>query len=339
MKWTSIARTDVRSIIDKYQLYDRQVEINRIKMRGAGAPCTCYYNSALTFYGTAPLELTRCYCWDEQSASPRRDHFLCMGTGYLSGYQKYGYNETVISTPSIANDGITIDNNIVIQNERFILSGSTTSGNIVTSKIPLTYFKGVDRFIVMDAIDPVDNRVEYFYTVDDEEWSQISMSPYSETRLGNKEGSLNSFNIDENSEFIRFKITLRKRYAHSMTPRFNSIRFRFRNNINISNVDPRFSINKPAFLACREQTGIEVVQGEYGWKTVLPLKWWVLPGVTLRNGDIIEFLQGSFASRKYEVQKLYPHVHGPSLKILHQEFETTLIRDNKDIISAIDLLS
>ena len=103
-------------------------------------------------------------------------------------------------------------------------------------------------------------------------------------------------------------------------------------------MDPRFNIQIPAFLAAREQVVMEVKQGEYGWSTTRPMRWWVLPETHVEEGDILMFLQGEFEDQKYEVQNLTEHTHGPDLQVLHRDFESAYLRDNKDLIRIVDLL-
>lgn len=349
MRWGNPFRVDPRSVIDKYQIYNRVLNRNRAKMRGAGSPCTLFRNSAITLYGTAPEGLTKCYCWDksgdsdndtEVNSQPRRDHFLCMGTGYLEGYEKYGYETFVISTPSslsFSSSDIMIGNDSKGEPNRIIISGSTLSESIETENFPLTNFQEVDYFLAKDKVDKDTNRINYYYSIDDgNSWIEIIMIDYDSTKLGNRQSS--GFYLPIGTTQIKFKVELQKNGNSSPSPRFNSIRFRYRNHVNIYDMDPRFEIHIPAFLAAREQVTLEITQGEYGWKTTRPLRWWVLPEANIEEGDVIQFLQGEFANQKYEVQNLTQHTHGPDLQVLHRDFESAFLRDNKDIIRVVDLL-
>lgn len=338
MKWTNPIRVDVRGVIDKHQLYYRQINVNRAKMRGSGTPATYFRNTGLTFYGTAPKNAVKCYCWGTgtDKENPDRTHALCMGTGYLSGYQKYGYEEIVISTPST----LTKSSNILIsEQKKFVISGSVTSTSetIETETFTLSNFIEAERILAADATDLDQNRIEYYYSVDDGPWTQFTFEPYSTTRLGNKRAV--GISLNEGSETIKFRITLRKRTGTSLSPRFNSFRFRYRNQLNLNEIDNTCSkIEIPAFLTCREQGPIIVEQSEFGWKTHQPFQWWVLPEAHIENSDIIMFLQGEFANQKYEVQELTPYAHGPNLIVTHRQFKTSFIRDNKDIVPTVEFL-
>lgn len=337
MRWSNPVRVDIRGVIDRHQLYYRQININRAKMRGAGTPATYYRNTAITFYGTPPKDAIKCYCWGEgtDKEQPNRSHPLCMGTGYLSGYQKYGYEELVISTPS----NVTKSTNVVISDKnKFIISGSVTSiqETITTEVFQLSNFYGVDRLLVADAIEPDQNRVDYYYSVDGSPWVQLTFETYSSTRLGNKQAT--NFSLYANPKTIQFRIILRKRVASAQSPRFNSLRFRYRNQLSLLEIDSIHKIEIPAFLTSREQGPIVVEQGEFGWKTTQPFQWWVLPEAHIENGDIITFLKGEFKDQKYEVQELTPYTHGPEMIVTHRQFKANFVRDNKDIVPAIEFL-
>jgi hypothetical protein len=318
-------------------------------MRGAGSPCTLFRNSAITLYGTAPEGLTKCYCWSksgdddeaiEINSQPKRDHFLCMGTGYLAGYEKYGYETLVVSTPSdltYSSSNILIANDSKGEPDRIIISGASQIESIETENFSLTNFQDVDLFLVKDRTDGDVNQINYYYSTDNGgAWTEITMIDYSETRLGNRQSS--GFSLPEGTTQIKFKIELRKNGATSPSPRFNSIRFRYRNHVTLYEMDPRFEIDIPAFLAAREQVTLEINQGEHGWKTTRPIRWWVLPEAQIEEGDIVQFLQGEFEDQKYEIQNLIQHTHGPDLQILHRNFESAFLRDNEDILRITDLL-
>ena len=349
MKWSNPFRVDPRSVIDKYYLYNRIINRNRAKMRGAGSPCTLFRNSAITLYGTAPEGLTKCYCWNKSGddnettqivSQPRRDHTLCMGTGYLEGYGKYGYESIIISTPS--NLTFSSSNIIVAQDskgepDRINISGSSLIESFETENFTLDNFQGIDHFIVRDSVDKDTNKINYYYSINDGiTWVPILMIDYNETRLGNRESS--EFNLPPGTLQIKFKVELERRNSSSPSPRFNSFRFRYQNHISIYEMDPRFEIHIPAFLAAREQVTLEIKQGEFGWNTTRPMMWWVLPEAHVESGDVIMFLQGEFQDQKYEIQNLIQHTHGPDLQVLHRNFESAFLRDNKDIIRIVDIL-
>lgn len=339
MRWTSRQRTEIRGVIDKFQIYDHVISMLRTKMRGAGTPCTLFSNSAISFYGTAPEHLTKCYCWGNQENQPNRSHFLCLGTGYLEGYQRYGYEEIVVSTPStVTKDASVITTQVSGDPEVYfvISSPSVTQGIITTQSLSLTRCRAFDRFIVNDSTNSAQNSIRYYYTIDNNTWIEIPMTTYNTNKLGTRQGT---FTLPQGTESIKFRIVLQKRYANSPSPKFNSLRFRYRNQKTLVEMDPKFDINEAAFLACREQQTIEVKQGAQGWETVRPLRWWTLPEVAIKDGDLIKFLTGFMSNQFYEVQSTTPHLHGPTTKLLHTSFESEYIRDPNDVIKIINLLS
>jgi len=351
MRWTAPHRyPDIRRTIDKYGLYNRTLTLLRAKMSGAGSPCTYWKNDSLTIYGTYNPNLTRCYCWKktegteiavtQEQSSPTKDHFLCMGTGMLGGYQKYGYTEIVFSTPStytVSAAALTVGNDTNGQPDKFMLSGTTTSASIDTQNYTLTNFKDINHFIVKESTDTNANRIEYFYSIDNgSTWAQITMIAYTSTRLGNKQAS--GFTLPVGTTQIKFRATFKKKTATSTSPLLNSIRFRYRNQPTLVELDTRFDVEIPSFLTCREQVTTEMNETKEGLKTTRPMRWWVLPEAYVKNTDIIMFLQGVFRNEKYEVQNLVNHTHGPDLQVLHRSFESAFLRDRYDIIRIHDIL-
>jgi len=342
MQWTQRARTDIRGVIDKFDIYGRVLAESRQKIRGAGAPCTYYENMSITYYGTAPKNATKCYCWDSQQTAPDRSHFLCLGTGYLEGYQKYGYKEHTLSTPSTF---FAKDPAIIKTGDRggvYALSSNTLlQADITFDKIMLHNFYEVDRFFVKQQEDLSINEVQYFFTIDDITWIRIPIAAVIGNTLADFVGTLSVFSIiTPLTAWIKFRVRFRKRFATSASSQFNSIRFRYRNQLRLSDTDARYKyITIPSFLAAREQQTIEVTQSDTGWTTRRPLRWWVLPEVNIKDDDLIQFLAGSLASQFYIVTQLMPALHGPDLQVLHRDFESGFIRDKNDVIKVLALLS
>ena len=102
MRWYNGRRIDVRRIIDEKNLYERTLVNNRALMDGFGTPCTYWKNTAFNEHGERlPIEEgNKCYCWSTQDSQPDARHLLCLGTGILSAYQKYGYKEITLAAPS-----------------------------------------------------------------------------------------------------------------------------------------------------------------------------------------------------------------------------------------------
>ena len=136
MRWTVPFRPDVNRVFAKYHLFDRTINMLRAKLANGGSPCTYWQNQAVGEYGTFNTDATKCYCWHTEDeadttktrSQPDRDHFLCMGTGVLEGYKKFGYEEIVFSTPSehtVSSDSLIIGRDSAGEPDRFTLSSAT----------------------------------------------------------------------------------------------------------------------------------------------------------------------------------------------------------------------
>jgi len=335
MKWTTDRLPHIKGVMDRYHILDRMVNRNRTKMLAAGSPCTYWRNSATALTGTIVTGLTRCYCWGAQEGTPDRTHFLCMGTGYLEGYQKYGYTDIVIATPSNLTKS---SNSLIISGERgsyYIISGTSTSETLTTERITLNDFKDVTYCLINEVADYAINKVEYYYSTDDTSWTQMTLTSTGGMKIANKQASLT---LPEGTEYIRFRITLRKRTAGALSPKWNSIRFRYRRHIKLYEMDNHFDIQMPAFLASREQQMRGITATEHGWTIVFPLEWWVLPDADVKNTDIIGFLQGKYAGYRFEVKNLREFTYGANLQVLHKAFESVYIRDEHALMGIVHYL-
>jgi len=330
----------IKTVLDRYRILNRMVDRNRTKMLAAGSPCTYWRNVSIDKMGALVQGQIKCYCWatptggDSQQSAPDRKHSLCMGTGFLSGYQKYGYTEIVLSTPSTLTKSSA---NLVISGDRgssYILSGATLSETLTSERFALTRFKDVTFFLANESIDKDQNRIEYEYSTDDITWTAITMSDYT-SPLANKQGT---FSLPISTGYVRFRVRLKKRATTSTSPKWNSIRFRYRKHVMIKELDPRFNISIPAFLAAREQQMRSIEQSEYGWTTKFPVEWWTLPDADILGTDIITFLQGLYQGQMFQVKNLREYSYGENLQILHKQFESSLIRDKDELLGIIHYL-
>lgn len=353
MRWTSSQRHNLRSVEDKFNLYNQVIEKNHLKMRGTGTPCTYYKNTSMDDLGNFNNVPTKCFCFAPQisggAAQPNPRHALCQGTGVLSGYQKYGYKEFVYGTPSIDSheliktDGIGYfsENGL---NKAFQLSATATTGDLTTAAIPLLRYSGVDRFLVDDKFDVINNKVEYYYSLNADAvlptvptWTPITMTPYTFNNMATFQGS--GIVIPPSATHVWFKARLRKKVVASQSPTFGNFRFRFKTMPNLVALDPRFKINMPAFLASREQETSFIEQGKTGWETRFPLRWWTLPEVNINNHDVVEFQKGIYAHKKFLVDNIVRNTHGPELQLTNTSFETVIIRDSTDLMGVLYYLT
>ena len=102
-------------------------------------------------------------------------------------------------------------------------------------------------------------------------------------------------------------------------------------------IDPRFDIDIPAFLAVRQQQKMLVEGGATGggWQTTYPLQWKVLPDATIENGDILKFLEGTYVGYIFEATNVMKASYGQNQQILHRELESTYLRDSNDIMKVV----
>jgi len=342
MRWPGTYRHDPRGIIDSFGLYAQVLNLNRVKMQGAGTPCTYYNNTAWDEFGNYNKNSIRCYCWKEGAAHPDHKHFLCMGTGVLSGYQKYGYREEVFAFPSKEAGDLTTSSAIIgrvnsesIQ-DSFQISSNLLEGDCFTKRIVMERFLSVDRFIAMDNADITNNKVEYSYSLNNVDWIPIVMEPYIRTKLGNKQST--GFSLPEGTTEIWFRIKLRKKTAAAPSPAWHSIRFRYRKMRTLFDIYPRHIINEPSFLVGREQTITELKKGNLGAEIRYPQRFWVLPEVNITNTDVIEFYNGPWAYKKFLIKNVERRLHGPEQFETSKIFETDVIRDNTDVMGILDYL-
>ena len=351
MRWANSGRLpDIKRVIDRFQLYDRILQRNTALIQGYGTPCTSYRNTSINEIGVSPDPDTsiKCYCWSTpvagggstytQEMQPDRFHFLCSGTGWLEvnnsvgGYQKFGYKEHIFSTPSKLTRSTK---DLVIsgkRNDSYNLSGSSLSGTLDTDMITLSNFKDIDYILISDFSEDFANRLKYYYTVDNTNWVELNTISFTSSIVANKEATLS---LPVGSTQIKFRILLEKRNATATSPKWNSIKFRYRHSYKLSELDDRFSdIEIPAFLASREQTStyVEGSTEHGGWITRFPTKFKTLPNTNIENADIIKFLKGTYSDFTFQTSDVLKATYGESSQILHRSFEAVLVRDGHDFL-------
>lgn len=354
MRWANGGRLpQIKQIIDKFQIYNQILVRNRDIITSFGSPVTFWRNQSLSPIGRFPSgNVTKCYCWVSpaegqgtnpvQKVSPDRTHILCSGTGVLDvegkggGYQKYGYREHIFSTPTkytLSSKNLVI--NSMQKNDRYDcynISGASLDETLTSERITLEKFKDVNYCLIRDSVNATTGNITYSYSIDDINWVTLTTATYSNATIANKYATIV---LPVGTQYIRFKIRIRKVNANAPSPSFNSIRFRYRNMLSLAEIDPRFStITYPAFLASREQISQYVESGPEngGWKTKFTNRWWVLPDATIENSDLIKFLQGTFEGQMFTVNSLLKYTYGNNTQILHRGFEAELIRDSDDVV-------
>lgn len=337
MRWTNTYRHDPRRIIDNKNIYFQTIERLKVKMLAGGTPCTYWKNTSLDMFGIFNTSATRCFCYQKGSSQPDPRHALCMGTGVLSGYQKYGFYEEVYASPSI---GSTIIKNPQAQvsstDYSVSIAGNVLEVELLTQPVELTGEKVFDHVLISDICDNTNNTVEYYYSFDNATWTKMTLAVYNVSPLANK--TAKAFNIPNTATKIWFKIKLRKRILAASSPSFNWMRFRYRKMRTLRSIAPRYTIDEPAFLSCREQQKIIVEGGEQGWETKYPVIWWALPEVDISSNDVIEFYNGKYKGRKFYIHWFEPRFVGPEMMQTSTSFETKLIRDDNDLSGILSYL-
>ena len=211
MRWQQGDRVPaVKSVMDKFGILNRIVDRNLAKITAAGAPCTYWRNVSLTKLGALATGNTQCYCWttptggDAQIANPDKQHFLCQGTGFLEGYQRYGYKEFVLGTPTTSLTKSSA--NLVVTGTRgstYIMSGNSMTETLTSERYALLNFIAFDHFLVNDKIDADKNRMEYEYSTDDITWTLVTLHDYNVPQIANRYGILS---LPAGTSHIRFRI-------------------------------------------------------------------------------------------------------------------------------------
>lgn len=338
MRWPNTYRHDPRRIIDGKNVYFQTIAKLKVKMSAGGTPCTYWKNTSLDEFGVFNTSTPKCWCYSDSSSQPNPRHPLCMGTGVLSGYQKYGYHEEVYAAPSL-DFNLIKNSQIQISSSDYSMSiaSNATDVELLSKPLPLKGVKAFDRFLIKDQCDPTNNNIEYYYSFDNLTWTKMAIAVYSVPDIANK--SAVPFLIPTTAENIYFKIKFRKRVVAASSPILQYFKFRYRTMRTLISIAPRYAINEPAFLAAREQQKVIVEGGDQGWETKYPITWWVLPEVDITSNDVIQFYCGRYKDRKFYVNWFQPRLVGPEMMQTSTTFETKFIRDNKDLMGIISYLN
>jgi hypothetical protein len=345
MKWSQVRIPDVKRIVDRYNIINRTLDNDNAILAGFGTPTTAWINTAITKEGTLTPNIKKCYCWNTQSGSPDRTHFLCAGTGSIGvgdngegAYQKYGYTDIIFTTVNTC----TLSSSNIIKTGsmggNYTLSGNAVSGTITTPRYTLDNLQDVSYFLINDKVDTT-NSIEYYYSTDDVNYIRIYFidNPNKATEIFSKLGGIT---LPSGTEYIRFQIILKRNAGSTSSPTFNAIKFRYRKMPIYGVIDTRFSdVAIPAFLSSREAVQNAIEANEFGWVTRYPIRWRVGPESDVRNNDVIMFLKGEFINFRFEIKDLVIHAYGDSLQVLHKNFESRYIRDNKDLLGVINYLN
>lgn len=343
MKYVNGIQFDPRSTMDVHRTFQQALNRNRVLLSSIGSPVSFFYfqgNKQIDIAGNY-LKPIPCYCALDQKGSPKDpdpNHRACYGTGTLPGFERYGYNTIVIATttPNLTLNNITrtLDENGRVS--KFIISGNLLEGDIITDNYQLPNIKSINFFRFTESVNLDQNGTEYYYSSDN--GATYIRIPVDYTDKTNPVPDISV--IPSTITQVRFKITLKKRFANSSSPIFGYIKFRFRDQFLLSEIDSRFKeINIPATLAAQYINPYLLKQKEVGVVIDSEPQWWTLPEAAVNNGDVILHLLGHNQGKMYTVSNLEVRTYGKIGSALSLKFNTKLIPQDTDSLGILKYLA
>jgi hypothetical protein len=329
--------------MDVHRTFQQALNRNRILLSSLGAPVSFFY-----FQGNKQIDIAGnyikpipCYCALDQKGNPKDpdpNHRACYGTGALPGFERYGYNTIVISTttPNLTLNNVTKNIDEKGRISKFSLSGNALTGDIISDNYQLTNIKDINFFRFAESVNLEENRIEYYYSPDN--GTTYIQIPIDYTNKLNPVPNLSV--IPNTITQIKFKITLRKRFANSSSPVFGYIKFRFRDQYLLSEIDSRFrEINIPATLAAPYINPYLLKQKEVGIVVDNEPQWWTLPEAAVNNGDVILYLLGHNQGKMYTISNVEVRTYGKIGSVLSLKFNTKLITHDTESLGILKYLS
>lgn len=343
MKYVNGIQFDPRSTMDVHRTFQQALNRNRVLLTSLGSPVSVFYfqgNKQITLAGDYAKPVP-CYCSLDQKGAPTNpdpNHRACYGTGALPGFERYGYRTIAISTttPSLSLTNVmkSIDEKGRIS--KFTLTGTATTGDIITPDYPVTDFKDITSFRFTEAINLEENRNEYYFSTN--AGVSYTLIPVDYTDKTNPVADISVFPSTMAS--IRFKVTQKKKTATSSSPVFGYIKFRYRDQFYLSEIDNRFrEINIPATLAAPSQNPYLLKQKEMGIVIDSEPSWWTLPETQLNNGDVLLYLLGHNQGKMYTISNMQVNTYGKIGSALSLRFNTKLITAEAEHLGVVKYLA
>jgi hypothetical protein len=333
MRYINHSQFDPRYIIDTHRTFEQAVGRHRTLLTSLGTPITVFHREGdkhLNVNGTFN-EPVKCYCTNDVGGkikNPDPDHGLCYGTGVFPGYERFGYSSLIIANPT---PNLVLTNtmsNLNAQNRTagFILAGVSSTGTVETPDYPVTDFKAVTYFRIREAVNLEENRNEYFFSTDSgATYTQIPINYSTQQPVPD----LSVFPTTMTQ--IRFRVILKKRAATSSTPVFTYLKFRYRNQYFLSEVDDRFKeITLPATLASYSISPQVMKQWDSGLTIDQDPIWWTLPDSKIKNGDVLLYLLGHNQGKMYIARETEVRTYGKYALPLSITFKVKLIQSEGD---------
>lgn len=334
MRYINHSQFDPRYIIDTHRTFEQAVGRHRTLLSSLGTPITIFHREGdkhLNVNGTFN-EPVKCYCTNDVGGKikpPDPDHGLCYGTGTLPGYERFGYTSLVVAnpTPNLTLTNVISNLNANNKTAGFIIAGTST-GTVTTPNYPVTDYKSVTYFRIREAVNLEANRNEYYFSVDNGvTYTEIPVSYTTQQPVPD----ISVF--PPTMTQIKFKIILRKRFAASAPPVFTYIKFRYRNQYNLAEVDDRFKeITLPATLASYRVSPMVMKQWDSGLVIDQDLIWWTLPDSKIKNGDVILYLLGHNQGKMYVTSDVEVRTYGKYALPTSITFKTKLIQSEGDAV-------
>jgi len=301
-------RKDPYAVIKEKSLLERRTDWQeKTVLEAMGTPITVWK------WNNSGIE-----CWCNKDGIPDSRHKLCYGTGYLDGYQKYGYITKTFSTtsPNLILSNIRVSGNF---GESFILKQGT-EGYVETDWIELTNNKEYKYFKIFEKIEDIGNFwIETFYSLDGINWisfTDVSTIPLSE-------------------EKIKFRIYLKRASIQMRMPSFQYFRFRFRTSPTLRELNPRFEIDEPAILTVKSATERVLQQTEHGLVQTFPIRFQISPEFRIESRDIAMFLMGTYKDLRFQSENSKEATVGKDQKILNIIFDTRFIYKEQDVTGIV----
>lgn len=307
---------DPKGVIEAYKIIDRIIDKNEEELKSSGTPMTLW-----KYYPFGPS----CTCEKDATCS------LCYGTGFLNGYQKYGYYTYTYASTSVGKQdrfGLNLSGNVDVidipqtTTTSFMLT-SGTSGYIETNWIQIKSpsWNAIEHtFIKAKIFTPPETAITYSFTIDGINWVMIT-------------DLTQPIPVPPEAETIKIRLTLHRTSVYIPSPAINCFRYRFKTKPNYNLYDQRFKLaDIPAFLASKQVNPMSYMLKQEGNQVDYLPKFWALPDVKIEAKDIGMFLQGNHKNQRFEFQKIELSEHGEDSRVLHTSWQSRFIFSPDDTL-------
>jgi len=314
-------KKDPKGVIDKLHILDRIVDRNESMLMSSGAPMTLW-----KYFPYGP----ECGCKGDD-----RRCALCFGSGYLNGYQKYGYITYTYGSQSVGRIdkyGLNLTNIVDVpipymDAQAFELASGTT-GYLETNWIPISNVLE-HTWVKSKIFTPEGSSVTYSFTTDGVNY----------TAVYNLQDPLD---VPEGETQIKIRVTLSRESSDEQSPAVNLFKYRtrifrtfeekYKSYHSDALYDKRPVIGVPAFLASKQVVNRQLAMTQEGRTVTYPPQFWALPDVKISERDIGVFLRGNHKDERFEFQELTISEHGDDSRVLHTKWQSRFIFATDDVL-------